>query len=121
MIFIRKQHLKMSNLIFDGCLVLLCYCVQVSGKKMNNLNQHKKKVSGFTFVKFLSQSAFHFAEEFYISSGWEGYLFKVWQTINGLNGVFPKCFSEFNEVSDKNICHDSKRSQTCHLLCKRLA
>ena len=25
--------------------------------------------------------------------------------------VFPKCFTEF---SDKNICHYSKRAQTCH-------
>ena len=33
-------------------------------------------------------------------------------------GVFPKCFTEF---SDKNICHYSKRAQTCHLLCKKPA
>ena len=32
-------------------------------------------------------------------------------------GVFPKCFHA--EFSDKNICHYSKRAQTCHLLCKR--
>ena len=29
-------------------------------------------------------------------------------------GVFPKCFSEFTEFSDKNICHYSKRARTCH-------
>ena len=31
-------------------------------------------------------------------------------------GVFPKCFTKF---SDKNICHYSKRTWICHLLCKR--
>ena len=31
-------------------------------------------------------------------------------------GVFPKCFTEF---SVKNIFHYSKRTRSCHLLCKR--
>ena len=26
-------------------------------------------------------------------------------------------FTEFTEFSDKNICHNSKRDQTCQLLC----
>ena len=26
-------------------------------------------------------------------------------------------FIEFTEFSDKNICHNSKRDQTCQLLC----
>ena len=30
-------------------------------------------------------------------------------------------FTEFAEVSDKNICHYSKGVQTCHHLCKRPA
>ena len=34
-------------------------------------------------------------------------------------GDFPKCFTEFTEFSDKNICHYSKRARTCHVLCKR--
>ena len=28
-------------------------------------------------------------------------------------------FTELTEFIDKNICHYSKRAQTCHLLCKR--
>ena len=35
------------------------------------------------------------------------------------NWVFPKCFPEFAELGDKNICHHSKRAWTYHLLCKR--
>ena len=34
--------------------------------------------------------------------------------------LVPKCFTEFSQFSDKNICHYSKRAQTCHLQCKRL-
>ena len=34
-------------------------------------------------------------------------------------GVFPKCFTEFAEFRDKNICHYSKRARTCHFLCER--
>ena len=33
--------------------------------------------------------------------------------------VFPKCFPEFSEFSNKNICHYSIGAQTCNLLCKR--
>ena len=29
--------------------------------------------------------------------------------------VFPKCFTEFAEFSDKNICHYSKRARICHI------
>ena len=29
-------------------------------------------------------------------------------------------FTEFNKFGDKNICHYSKRAQTCYLLCNRL-
>ena len=32
---------------------------------------------------------------------------------------FLNDFNEFSEFSDKNICYDSKRGRTCHLLCKR--
>ena len=28
-----------------------------------------------------------------------------------VSGVFPKCFTEFAEFTDKNICHYSKRAQ----------
>ena len=35
------------------------------------------------------------------------------------NGVFPKCFTEFREFCDTNICHYSKRARTCRLLCER--
>ena len=31
-----------------------------------------------------------------------------------LKGVFPKCFAEPAELSDKNICHYSQRAQNCH-------
>ena len=31
----------------------------------------------------------------------------------------PKCFTEFSEFSDKNICHCIKRARTCHLLYKK--
>ena len=40
----------------------------------------------------------------------------IWMSCNG---VFPECFTEFAEFSEKNICHYSKRARTCHLLCKR--
>ena len=43
---------------------------------------------------------------------------KRWLSIHN-KGVFPKCFTEFSKFSDKNICHYSKRAQTCHFLCKR--
>ena len=33
--------------------------------------------------------------------------------------VFPNCFHWIAEFSDKNIFHNSKRTRTCHLLCKR--
>ena len=32
---------------------------------------------------------------------------------------FRNVFTEFNEFSDKNFSHHSKKAQTCHLLCKR--
>ena len=34
-------------------------------------------------------------------------------------GFSLNVFTEFAEFSNKNICHYSKRAQTCHLLCKR--
>ena len=40
-------------------------------------------------------------------------------SVNSNIKVFPKCFTKFAKFSDKNICHYSKRVQTCHLLCKR--
>ena len=38
------------------------------------------------------------------------------------NGVLPKCFIEFDEFSDKKICHYGERTADLlpgHLLCKR--
>ena len=36
----------------------------------------------------------------------------VVQDITSDNGVFPKCFTEFSEFSDKYICHYSKCERT---------
>ena len=33
--------------------------------------------------------------------------------------VFPKCFHWIRWIQWQNICHYSKRAQTCHCLCKR--
>ena len=30
-------------------------------------------------------------------------------------GVLPKCFTEFSEFNDKNICDYSKRARTCDI------
>ena len=42
-------------------------------------------------------------------------LFKSTSTL----GFFLNVFTEFAESSDKNICHYSKRAQTCYILCTR--
>ena len=35
------------------------------------------------------------------------------------SGIFPKGFHWIQRIRWQNICHYSKRAQTCHLLCKR--
>ena len=37
----------------------------------------------------------------------------------GAMEFFLNVFTEFRKFSDENICHYSKRSRKCHLLCKR--
>ena len=36
-----------------------------------------------------------------------------------MNGGFAKYFTELAGFRDKNICHYSKRAQSCHFLCNR--